>query len=193
VQWTGWKGEVPLIDPLCGSGTLPLEASLMALGIAPGLFRESFGFQTWPNFDAALWDDLCQEADASHGGELKTLIWGCDRDESVIQQAQGNAERCGLADQIQFFVQELEDLAAPADQGYILCNPPYGERLGQDENLAVFYRQLGDVLKQRFKGWTAFVLSGNKDLARTIGLKSAQRWAVHNGSIPCQWMKYELY
>lgn len=193
VQWTGWQGEVPLIDPLCGSGTLPLEASLMTLGIAPGLFRDSFGFQTWPDFDAEWWDNLCQEADASHGGELKTLVWGCDRDEAVIQQAQGNAERCGLADQIQFFVQELEDLAAPADQGYILCNPPYGERLGRDEDLAAFYRQLGDVLKQRFKGWTAFVLSGNKDLARTIGLKSAQRWAVHNGSIPCQWMKYELY
>lgn len=193
VQWTGWTGNLPLIDPLCGSGTLPLEATLWTMGIAPGLFRASFGFQTWPDFDANLWGDLCEDADASHQGQCPTLVWGCDQSEAVIQQAQGNAERCGVADQIEFFQQNLEDLAAPADQGYILCNPPYGERLGQGEDLTAFYRLLGEVLKQRFKGWTAFVLSGNKELARTIGLKSAKRWPVYNGSIPCQWLKYELY
>jgi putative N6-adenine-specific DNA methylase len=82
---------------------------------------------------------------------------------------------------------------APADSGILLCNPPYGERLGRDEDLGAFYKLLGDVLKQRFKGWTAFVLSGNKELAKSIGLKSAQRTTVYNGTLPCQLMKYEMY
>jgi len=193
VQLSGWAGEVPLIDPLCGSGTLPLEASLEALNIAPGLFREQFGFQTWPDFDAGLWQALRREAEAMRQEQLDTLVWGCDHDLEVIHQAQSNAQRCGLAEQIQFFQQELADLAAPADSGYILCNPPYGERLGQNEDLGALYKLLGDVLKQQFRGWTAFVLSGNKELAKTIGLKSAQRIPVYNGSLPCQWMKYELY
>ncbi|MGF1569701.1 MAG: class I SAM-dependent RNA methyltransferase [Nodosilinea sp.] len=193
VSLSGWPGDVPLLDPLCGSGTLPLEASLGALAIAPGLFRDRFGFETWLDFDADLWQRLRQEAVASRREGLGVPVWGCDRDADIIHQARLNAHRCGLTDQVRFFEQELADLEAPADRGYLLCNPPYGERLGQDEDLGAFYKLLGDVLKQRFKGWTAFVLSGNKDLARYIGLKSAQRIPVYNGALPCQWMKYELY
>lgn len=193
VTLTDWPGDVPLIDPLCGSGTLPLEASLIALNIAPGLFREEFGFHTWPDFDGDLWDELYQQAEESRKLELGTWVGGCDRDPATIHQARLNAQRCDLAEQINFWVEELADLEAPTDSGYLLCNPPYGERLGADEDLGAFYKLLGNVLKQRFKGWTAFVLSGNKELSRHIGLKSAQRVAVYNGSLPCQWLKYELY
>ncbi len=193
VTLTGWAGDVPLIDPLCGSGTLPLEATMMALKIAPGIFREEFGFQTWPDFDGDLWNQLWQEAEASRGEDLGVWIGGCDRDPDIIHQARLNAQRCDLAEQVKFWAADLADLDAPADSGFLLCNPPYGERLGADEDLGAFYKLLGDVLKQRFKGWTAFVLSGNKELARYIGLKSAQRIPVYNGSLPCQWMKYELY
>ncbi len=193
VTLTGWAGDVPLIDPLCGSGTLPLEATMMALKIAPGIFREEFGFQTWPDFDGDLWDRLWQEAEASRREDLGVWVGGCDRDPDVIHQARLNAQRCDLEEQVTFWAADLADLEAPADSGYLLCNPPYGERLGADEDLGAFYKLLGDVLKQRFKGWTAFVLSGNKELTRHIGLKSAQRVAVSNGGIPCQWMKYELY
>ena len=84
-------------------------------------------------------------------------------------------------------------MVAPADSGVVFCNPPYGERLGRNSDLGLFYKQLGNVLKQRFKGWTAYVLSGNKELSQTIGLKSSQRIAVLNGALPCQLMKYELY
>ena len=193
VQLSQWPGDVPLLDPLCGSGTLPLEATLWALNIAPGLFQDRFGFQTWSNFDSELWKGLRQEAEASRKDELGTLVWGCDRDPKVLHQARVNARRCGIADQLRFFQQDLESLEAPADSGFILCNPPYGERLGNREELGAFYKLLGDVLKQRFKGWTAFILSGNKELAKYIGLKSARRIPVYNGSLPCQWMKYELY
>ncbi|HZG37158.1 MAG TPA: THUMP domain-containing protein [Nodosilinea sp.] len=193
VKLTDWPGDVPLLDPLCGSGTLPLEASMAALNIAPGIFREEFGFQTWPDFDGDLWDGLWQEAEAARQESLGTWVGGCDRDPDIIHQAHLNAQRCDLAEQVHFWATDLADLEAPADSGYLLCNPPYGERLGAEEDLGAFYKLLGDVLKQRFKGWTAFVLSGNKELSRYIGLKSAQRVAVYNGTLPCQWLKYELY
>jgi putative N6-adenine-specific DNA methylase len=193
VKLTDWPGDVPLLDPLCGSGTLPLEASMVALNMAPGLFREEFGFQTWPDFDGELWDRLWQEAEDGRKAALATWVGGCDRELEIIHQANLNAQRCGLADQVTFWAADLADLEAPADSGYLLCNPPYGERLGADDDLGAFYKLLGDVLKQRFKGWTAFVLSGNKELARHIGLKSAQRVPVYNGTLPCQWLKYELY
>jgi putative N6-adenine-specific DNA methylase len=193
VQLSEWPGDVPLLDPLCGSGTLPLEAALSALKIAPGLFQDEFGFQRWTNFDSEVWQQVRQEAEAARKEALPAMVWGCDRDPNVLHQARVNARRCGIADQIRFFQQDLEQLEAPADSGFILCNPPYGERLGKGEDLGEFYKLLGDVLKQRFKGWTAFILSGNKDLARYIGLKSTQRIPVYNGALPCQWMKYELY
>lgn len=193
VKLTDWPGDVPLLDPLCGSGTLPLEASMAALNIAPGIFREEFGFQTWPDFDGDLWDALWQEAESARRSPLSTWVGGCDRDPDIIQQARLNAQRCDLDEQINFWAADLADLEAPADSGFLLCNPPYGERLGADEDLGAFYKLLGNVLKQRFKGWTAFVLSGNKALSQHIGLKSAQRVAVYNGTLPCQWLKYELY
>jgi putative N6-adenine-specific DNA methylase len=179
VKMTGWPGTVPLLDPLCGSGTLPLEAALAAMNVAPGLFAKQFGLQTWPDFDAALWRDLHQSAQQQRRQTLEVPVWGCDRDDSMIQQAQANAQHCGLQQQVHFFQQTLDQLEPPADSGYILCNPPYGQRLGDKKTLSTFYKQLGDVLKQRFKGWTAFILSGNKDLAKYIGLKSALRtWSI---------------
>ena len=190
---SGWRPDLPFFDPLCGSGTLPLEASLQGLNIAPGLFRGRFGFETWLDFDQALWNQLRQEATMSQQQQLQAPIFGSDRDLAAIRLAQSNAKQCGVDRQVQFWVAELAEVEAPAPGGILLCNPPYGERLGQDGELGAFYKLLGDVLKQRFKGWTAFILSGNKALAKTIGLKSSQRIPLENGSIPCQLMKYELY
>ncbi|WP_027268981.1 class I SAM-dependent RNA methyltransferase [Leptolyngbya sp. PCC 6406] len=193
IRLTGWTPEQAFFDPLCGSGTLPLEASLMALNRAPGLHRDRMGFETWPDFDPALWQRLRQEAEAMQLTTLATPIGGCDRDRDIIIQARSNALRSGVADQVQFQQQDLSQVEAPAATGILMCNPPYGERLGKGSDLAAFYALLGDVLKQRFKGWTAFVLSGNKQLAQAIGLKSSQRWPVYNGTLPCQLMKYDLY
>ncbi len=193
IQLSGWQTEQPFFDPLCGSGTLPLEASLKSLNVAPGLFRDRFGFQTWPDYDAELFEQLVAAAQVARSEQLANWIGGCDRNPDVIQQARTNAKNCGVYDQVQFSIAELADVEAPADSGILMCNPPYGERLGSAKELGIFYKLLGDVLKQRFKGWTAFVLSGNKELSKTIGLKSAQRFSVYNGSLPCQLMKYELY
>lgn len=193
IQLSGWQPEQMFYDPLCGSGTLPLEASLQALNIAPGLFRDRFGFETWLDADLPLLEKLIQAAEASQLESLPASIWGSDRDANVIEQAIANATNCGVLNHVYFAAIDLEDVAAPTDSGVLFCNPPYGERLGRDSDLGVFYKRLGDVLKQRFKGWTAFVLSGNKELAQSIGLKSSQRFAVYNGTLPCQLMKYELY
>lgn len=193
IQLSGWQPDQLFYDPLCGSGTLPLEASLKALNVAPGLFRERFGFETWLDADLDLLDELVQAAEASQREELPAPIWGSDRNSDVIDQAIVNATNCGVSSHVYFTTLELEEVAAPADSGVLFCNPPYGERLGRDSDLGAFYKQLGNVMKQRFKGWTAFVLSGNKELAQSIGLKSAQRFPIYNGALPCQLMKYELY
>ncbi len=193
IQLSGWQPEQMFYDPLCGSGTLPIEACLKSLNIAPGLFRESFGFETWRDFDLSLLERLIEEAQGSQLDTLPASIWGSDNNEDVIEQANINAANSGVENHIYFSQMELFDVAAPADSGVLFCNPPYGERLGRDRDLGAFYKLLGDVMKQRFKGWTAFVLSGNKELAKFIGLKSSQRIAVYNGTLPCQLMKYELY
>ncbi|MGL5064066.1 MAG: THUMP domain-containing class I SAM-dependent RNA methyltransferase [Microcoleus sp.] len=188
-----WTPDLPFLDPMCGSGTLPLEASLKALNIAPGLFREKFGFMTWRNFDEPLWDKLWQEAENSELSELKQIISGCDRDFDMISQARTNAQQAGIASKIQFAQTELSKLEAPADRGILICNPPYGERLGDAQELGDLYKLLGDVFKQRFKGWNAFILTGNKELGKRVGLRTSKRIPVFNGSIPCTLLKYELY
>lgn len=193
IQLSGWEPDQAFFDPLCGSGTLPLEAGMRSLHIAPGLFRERFGFETWLDYDDDLWESLIAEAEGQQKDELGAFIGGSDRDLNVLIQANSNARECGLDQLIRFQQKELADVEAPADSGILLCNPPYGERLGADTDLGAFYKLLGNVLKQRFKGWSAYVLSGNKALSGNIGLKSASRTPVYNGSLLCQLMKYELY
>lgn len=193
IQLSEWHPEQMFYDPLCGSGTLPLEACMNALNIAPGLYREKFAFETWLDADIPLLERLIREAEASQKEHLIAPIWGSDGDQEVIHQAQVNANQAELGDHLYFSVVDLSEIAPPVDSGVVFCNPPYGERLGTDLDLTAFYQCLGDVLKERFKGWTAYVLSGNKQLSQAIGLKSAQRFPFYNGSLPCQLLKYELY
>ncbi|KPQ35609.1 MAG: putative N6-adenine-specific DNA methylase YpsC [Phormidesmis priestleyi Ana] len=193
IQLSGWHRDQAFFDPLCGSGTLPLEAGLRSLNIAPGLFRERFGFETWLDYDDDLWDSLIAEAEGMQKEDLAAFVGGSDRDPNVLIQAHSNAQQCGIEHLLSFRQKELAEVEAPADSGVLLCNPPYGDRLGADSDLGAFYKLLGNVLKQRFKGWTAYVISGNKALSSNIGLKSASRTPVYNGQLLCQLMKYELY
>ncbi len=193
LEMSEWEPSLPFLDPLCGSGTLPLEASLKALNIAPGVFRRQFAFERWLDFDADLWDGLLNEAQSGELDQLTAPIMGSDRDPDILVQARNNAQQCGIAQQITFNLTDIDLLEAPASSGVIICNPPYGERLGDAQELGDFYKLLGDVFKQRFQGWTAFVLTGNKELAKRVGLKASRRIPVYNGSIPCTLLKYELY
>ncbi len=193
LEMTEWTPDLPLFDPLCGSGTLPIEAALKALNIAPGLYRRKFGFQTWQDFDSDLWQEIVTQAKNSQLSTLAAPIIGSDRDLEVIEQARINAGNCGLENQIKFVQQELSSVEPLAERGIIICNPPYGQRLGNTKELESLYKLLGDILKKRFQGWTAYVLTGNKNLAKKIGLRTSQRLPVYNGSLPCTLLKYELY
>ena len=188
-----WNASLAFLDPLCGSGTLPIEAGLKSLNIAPGSFRKKFGFESWLDFDEKLWQKLLMAARNGRTSRIEALISGSDRDPDVLSQAQSNAARCGIEKQISFTQTQLSQIEAPGDCGLIICNPPYGERLGDPQELGELYKTLGDVFKQRFKGWTAFVLTGNKELAKKIGLKASRRIPVYNGSLACTLLKYELY
>jgi len=188
-----WKPDLPFFDPLCGSGTLPLEAAFKSLNIAPGLYKDKFGFETWHNFDQSVWESILSEAKKQKQSQLQAPIFGSDRDLEVIQQAQRNANLCNLEKHISLKQQELAEIEAPSDRGVIICNPPYGKRIGEVDELGGLYKLLGDVFKQRFKGWTAYILTGNKDLAKKVGLKASRRFPVYNGDLPCTLLKYELY
>lgn len=187
-----WTPDLPFVDPMCGSGTLPIEATLKALNIAPGLYRE-FGFQTWLDFDPKLWQKLEQEAEAKQLSTIDVPIIGSDRNGNIIQQAKMNAQSWGLEAYIKFTQQELTQIEAPAAKGVIMCNPPYGKRLGDEAKLGELYQLLGDIFKQRFRGWTAFILTGSKQLSKRVGLRTSSRTKVYNGSIPCTLLKYEMY
>ncbi|NES92175.1 MULTISPECIES: class I SAM-dependent RNA methyltransferase [Okeania] len=193
LEMAEYSPDIPFLDPLCGSGTLPVEASLKALNIAPGLLRNKFSLMNWRDFDKSLWQDLLTEARNSQLTELKSIIVGSDRNSEVLFQARTNAERCGVGNQIKFIKTDLSKLKPPADKGIIICNPPYGERLGEVEELGELYKMLGDIFKQRFTGWTAFILTGNKQLSKQVGLRTSRRIPVYNGAIPCTLLKYELY
>jgi putative N6-adenine-specific DNA methylase len=193
IAMTNWTPDLPFYDPLCGSGTLPIEASLKGLNIAPGIFRERFAFEHWKDFDADRWNTMLSEAETAQKPELDAPILGSDRHPDMLEQARFNAFQCGVSDHIQFFQREFADIDAPADHGIILCNPPYGERIGNAQELSEFYKLMGDVFKQRFKGWIAYVLCGNLELAKRIGLKPARRFVVYNGAIECRLLKFELY
>lgn len=188
-----WTPDLPLVDPLCGSGTFVIEGALKSMNFAPGLFQGDFGFQHWPDFDAELWQELLNEAEYAAKDTIQQPIVGQDRDEMVIQQAWTNAENCGVADHIKLACRQLEDVEAPADHGVVICNPPYGVRLGADEDLELLYKTIGDMFKQRFTGWTGYILTGNADLAKKVGLRASRRFVVYNGGIECRLLKYELY
>jgi len=183
--------NLPLVDPMCGSGTIAIEAGLIARNIAPGLFREEFGFMGWEDFDAALWNRLCDQAIAEQR-PAPAPIEASDIDRNAIGHARHNAELCGLESTIQFRECDVLDLKAPSDQGMVICNPPYGERLGEIEELGVFYKQFGDVLKQQFKGWVAYILT-TKPLSKRVGLRAAKRFPIDNGGLACTLLRYELY
>jgi putative N6-adenine-specific DNA methylase len=188
---TGWRGEVPLIDPLCGSGTLPIEAAWLALRRPPGLTRKRFGFQGWMDYDVELWTALRDEARRGVGRALPTLVTGSDVRGDAVSFAIKNAKAAGIGHLLRFEKRDLRDFQPPeGPPGVIVCNPPYGERLGEERQLRGLYQLLGEVFRQRCPGWTMWVFTGNPRLAGCIGLEPAEAVPLFNGKIPCRWLKF---
>ncbi|MEW6590225.1 MAG: THUMP domain-containing protein [Pseudomonadota bacterium] len=188
---SGWEPGTPLLDPMCGAGTILLEAADLAFRRAPGRARH-FAFEHYRDYDALLWQRLKREAQAQEKPVGPLPLYGADRDRWVLDKARNNLAAAGYADVVQLQVADALDLKAPAPAGTIVTNPPYGERLGEAEDLADWYPQLGDWLKRNFAGWQAWIISGDPLLPKTIGLKASRRIPLFNGQIETRFLQYKL-
>ena len=194
LELSGWDPSTPFIDPMCGSGTLPLEAAFKALDFAPGLLRDHFSFYGWPDFDEALWARLRDEAQALAKKKTDAPIIGFDRDRNAVAAAVDNSKRAHLTRAVHFERRELDQLQPVGEKpGTLIVDPPYGERLGELEELKGLYGLLGDLFKQRMKGWNAFIFTGNVELSKSVGLKASRRIELYNGPIDCRLLRYEMY
>jgi 23S rRNA (guanine2445-N2)-methyltransferase / 23S rRNA (guanine2069-N7)-methyltransferase len=186
-----------LVDPMCGSGTIPLEAALIATNTAPGLSRKRWGFTAWKKHDAKIWERLLKHAESVRELDPKKLpkIVGFDTDPTAITAALANLESAGLRGVAHFEKRELDNAEAPvgAETGLFILNPPYGERLGDEEELVPLYRRIGDTMKKKFKGWKGGILTGSSVLAKEVGLKATRRHVLFNGAIECRFLTYDLY
>ena len=201
VGWVEWDNEGMFIDPMCGSGTLVIEAGLKAMNYAPGLLRcgnnaserHGFGFQRWRNFDQKLWRRLTDEARDGIREKIPGRLLGYDISRPAIHIASENAKLAGLGRHLRFMRGDALKLSPRGNRGVIVCNLPYGERTGEVEELKSLYSGFGNVLKQRCAGYTAYLFTGNLKLAKSIGLRTAKRFTLYNGPIECRLLKYELF
>ena len=185
LKLSGWQPDTPLVDPMCGSGTFLLEAVQMALDRAPGLDRH-FGFERLKKFDAALWTHIRNAALARVKNPAQLDIRGSDHDERAVRAARRNLEEAGFSQWVRVDTADLLELSAPAPAGTLVANPPYGERLGEQEELAAFYPQLGAALKRHWAGWNCFFFTADLRLPKLMGLKPSRKTPLYNGPLECR-------
>ena len=191
IMLTGWDGQEPLYDPMCGSGTLLIEAAMIALDIPPGA-RRGFGFEKLAGHDAAAWTSL-REATLQRAGAPRPLeIFGSDVSPRELARARENLEAAGLSGCVVFGQADILDVPAPAAAGVMVANPPYGVRLGETPQLAEFYPKLGNALKARFTGWRCYFFSADTELAKLIRLKATKRTPLFNGPLECRLYEYRM-
>ena len=191
LRLAGWQPGVPLLDPMCGSGTFLLEAAMMAHHIAPGLERK-FGFFRLANFDAALWQKLLSEAESRRLPAEPQPIFGSDISPDQVERARQNLAAAGMHECVQLECADLLLRNPPASEGVLVANPPYGVRLEEAERLAAFYPKLGDALKQRFAGWRCYFISADPQMPKLIGLKASKRTPLFNGALECRLLEYKM-
>jgi putative N6-adenine-specific DNA methylase len=189
---TGWRGELPLIDPMCGSGTLCIEAAWIAIKRPPGLTRRRFGFMGWMDYNVALWTSVRDDARKQVAHQMPAPILGYDVRGDAMHFSRTNAKAAGIGHLLRFLKQDVADFTPPpGPPGVLICNPPYGERIGEEKDLVGLYRTLGSVFRERCAGWKLFVFTGNAFLARQMKLKPGQVFDLFNGKIPCRLLRYE--
>jgi putative N6-adenine-specific DNA methylase len=191
LRLAGWTPDHVLLDPMCGSGTILLEAAQIAHNIAPGAGRR-FAFEKLTNFDERAWQRLRDESRAMQRKPGPVTIHGYDRDARALEAARTNLEAAGLADAVTLRQADVLEVTPPAAQGVLVTNPPYGVRIGEDQALAAFYPRLGDVLKQRFPGWRAYIFTADLRLPKLIGLAPSRRIPLFNGPLECRLYEFEL-
>jgi 23S rRNA (guanine2445-N2)-methyltransferase len=191
LRLAGWIPGTPLLDPMCGSGTILLEAALMALDIAPGLGRH-FTFEKFRNFDGRGWRELSQKSAAREKPKMPLAIYGSDRSGDVLKAARANLTAAELEKVVSLKRADVLEISPPAKQGIIVTNPPYGVRLGEQQALAEFYPKLGDLLKKQFSGWRAYLLSADMRLPKLIRLAASKRTPLYNGALECRLFEYKM-
>lgn len=202
----GWRGQCDFYDPMCGSGTLPIEAALIARNIAPGVFRQSFAFEKWRDFDADLWSDIYNDDSAER--EFNHKIYASDASFFAVQQAQKNIKAAGVQKDItlrQIRMEEIrcengkcenakcENGKCENEQMMVMLNPPYGERLASNRDMELLYGKIGTALKHHFAGATAWIISSNEAAMKCIGLKPTGKYRLLNGELDCQFNRYDLF
>jgi putative N6-adenine-specific DNA methylase len=191
IMLSGWDKQSNFVDPMCGSATFSIEAGLMANDIAPGSMRKAFSFQNWNDYDAGLWEAIRAEAKNNQVGSRITIM-ASDMNAKVLDIARKNIMEAGLMGQIKLQRQEFFQFHPPAGGGWVMLNPPYGQRLKQ-ENLPEFYRSIGDTLKNNYPGYKAGIITSDISAMKSIGLKPVLRTTVFNGALECKYMVYELF
>lgn len=179
---SGWDGSAPLVDPMCGSGTIPIEAALRARRMAPGRGRR-FAFMDWPGYQPSLWERALRQADAAVLPHAPAPILGSDRDAGAVAASAANAERAGVADDIEWRRAAISAVAPPRGPGWLVTNPPYGVRVGERRRLRDLYAQLGHVARRCCPGWSVAFLSSHRELEAQTGLELAERFTTENGGI----------
>lgn len=191
IRLTGWQCDSNFVDCMCGSGTIPIEAAMFAMGIPAGFFRKKWGFMTWHDFDNQLWNDVVAEA----GAEMKDFdyeILASDHSAKAVEIARANIENAHLHRDIRLSRQDMFEMIPPEGGGIMIINPPYGERL-EEKDLVDLYKGIGNALKKNFKGFEAWIISSNKDVLKLVGLKPSRKIDIYNGPLECKFEKFEIF
>ena len=191
IRLSGWKRDCNFIDPMCGSGTILTEAAQYAHGLVPLRLRDDFGFMHWRDFDENLWQDVRKKA-LEKSYHFKYQVLGFDKAFPAFRQAERNIENAGLEDKVTVARKRFEMLVPPAGGGMMIMNPPYDERL-QNEDINEFYKMIGDCLKKEFAGFTAWVISSNMEAFKHVGLRPSRKIPLFNGALECKFQKYVMY
>jgi len=191
IALSGWKPGTPLTDGMCGSGTIVTEAGLISCNIAPGRMRKNFGFMRWKDYDAALFRSVRFDAEKRER-KSPAAIFGSDISAEACAIARANVRAAGLEDTVEISGRDFFESPPPAENGMLIINPPYGRRLGTSD-MDEFYGRIGSVLKHRYEGYTAWILSGDMDSLRKVALKPFRKFDLLNGDIECRFQGYELY
>jgi putative N6-adenine-specific DNA methylase len=190
---TGWKGDGNFVNPMCGSGTLAIEAALIGLNRAPGSLRNNFGFMHLRGFEESSWRALHRKARAEVKHRLDEKIVVTDISQEAVLAAEKNAATAGVKQWMEFRRCDFFETPIPEGGGVVVLNPEYGQRLGEKEELEETYKRIGDFFKKKCKSYTGYILTGNLDLAKRVGLRAKRRIPFFNGDIECRLLEYELY
>ncbi|HTN94668.1 MAG TPA: THUMP domain-containing protein [Gallionella sp.] len=191
LKLAGWQPGTPLLDPMCGSGTFLIEAAQMSLNIQPGIAR-GFAFEKLKNFDAALWNKMREQAIAAQLPAEQLDIYGSDLYGDALKAAKRNLEEAGLAECVALKQANVLEISAPTQHGILVANLPYGERMGELDELAELYPKLGDALKRKFGGWTAYLFTADKAILKLMRLSPSKRIPLFNGAIECRLLEYKI-